>query len=167
MNETTERPISQFTTSVEDEFGNELENKEKAIILFLKNVANLESNDNNEDGRRWEINWQNGSTQNLPDKNFIPVPYGEFYEVFTWMRVPLYPTGANDQIMRQINTNVETLGSSDIRIIDADDSLLFTANIGALEGTQDWWEETVGAIKYPIKVTDRHGFLYTNKAFQE
>ncbi len=145
----------------------ELVQTEKIVLSFLQNVRKLELSETSEDGRKWDIKWQYGRSQDTIESESIPAPYQEEFVSFSWLRIPVYPEGASDAEIDELNKRVGYVGSPDIRMISSDDGLLFSANIGALQGTMEWWQKTVGSIPYPIKVEDRHGFEYTNEAFKQ
>lgn len=130
--------------------------KERAIFLFVENLLKFERGFPKQGGEL-NISWYwRKTTQNIYDTvlagnpYILPVPITNKFEVFGWIA----------------DFGGKSLGSDDIRILDhVGPALFFRANTGSLKGMEQWWEDVVGDIDYPIFVDDRHGFRYTNPAY--
>jgi hypothetical protein len=139
--------------------------KEQAIFLFVEHLAQFERDFQPEPGQILSIAWDSSrTTQQIYEEALkgntgrLPVPYGGHYDSFGWMT-----WYKRDPSRKQY----PTLGSSDIRIVERGQSLVFEANGSTLKGTRSWWEAATKDIEYPILVENGDTTpVYKNPAYQ-
>ena len=175
---------SNASLSIEEKEGvllNNLSLKEKALFRLVKYLAEEENKPRGESDPRIIIRFEYELTANqildaTLDRgygSYLPTPYGEDYQDFSWM------TGYEDrpEIRKKYpdydsyKKDYPTIGSRDIRVLNHhgknSDPLLFFANTGSFTGMEAELKEAFEGEPFPIIVRDRNGFEYKNPAFSQ